>query len=47
MRGGVAVADPFRPEYIGVDLTHHKDKEGMEILLWAESFWLCLLMFEY
>lgn len=32
MRGGVVVAHPFRPKYIGVDLTHHKDKEGKEFV---------------
>jgi len=30
MRGGVLVAHPFKPKYIGVDLINHKDKEGKE-----------------
>ena len=32
MRGGVVVAHPFKPKYIGVDLTNHKDKECKEFV---------------
>ena len=32
MRGGVVVAHPFKPKYIGVDLIALKDKEGKEFV---------------
>ena len=32
MRGGVVVAHPFKPKFIGIDLTNHKDKEGKEFV---------------
>lgn len=32
MRGGVVVAHPFKPKYIGVDLIDLKDKEGKEFV---------------